>query len=89
LWLLDRLATRYHSRPSELCGLKGLDAYQLDEAVFTFCAGVQQKIDAVPEGRGKKAPERRAKQQQELLNRLLKLPEPERKFKDPAALLKG
>lgn len=89
MWLLDRLARRYHSRPSELCGISHpLDAYQLDEAVFIFAAGVQAKLDAVPEGRGKKGPEKRARMQQSLLKELLRLPEEKKQFRDPADLLK-
>lgn len=89
MWLLDRLAQRYHTRPSELlCIEDDYTAYCLDEAVMVFCAGVQGKVDDVPEGKGKKGPERRKRQQDALLKRLLRMPEEDRqKFKDPAQML--
>mgnify|MGYP004704949647 CR=1 FL=1 len=92
MWLLDKLAQRYHTRPSELLGIEEEHtAYCLDEAVMVFCAGVQGKIDDVPEGKGKRASEKRQRQQDTLLKQLLRLPEEEEKpkFKDPAELNKN
>ena len=56
---------------------------------MVFCAGVQGKIDDIPEGKGKKGPEKRQRQQENLLKRLLRLPEDKKKtqFRDPAELL--
>jgi hypothetical protein len=93
LWLLDRLAQRYRARPSELLSLdNAYDAYCLDEAVLTFCAGVESKLEAVPTPKGKNGHERRQRNQESLLHKLLGMEEEvqkNRKFRDPADMLKG
>lgn len=90
MWLLDRIAKRYHTRPSAFLALEDeYTAYCLDEAVFTFCAGVENKLEEVPTPKGKKGSERRQKNQAALLNKLLKMPEEPKKFRDPADMMKG
>lgn len=90
MWLLDKMARRYTTRPSELLDLDdSYVAYCLDEAVLTFCAGVEGKLEEVKTPKGRRGPERRAKNQQALLNKLLKMPEDNKpKFRDPADLLR-
>lgn len=91
MWMLDKLATRYRVRPSELLDIEhSYDAYCLDEAVMTFCAGVEQKLEAVPTPKGKKGSERRQRNQQAMLNRVLGIEDKApNKFKDPAEMMKG
>lgn len=92
MWLLDKLATRYHTRPSELLGIdQRFDAYCLDEATMMFCSAVQGKIDSVPTPKGKRAAEKREKAQEALLKQLLRIPETEKKpaaFRDPAEMFR-
>jgi hypothetical protein len=85
------MAQRYRTRPSELLELDdAYAAYCLDQAVLTFCAGVESKLDAVPTPKGKKGEERRQQNQTKLLQKLLGIEEKEedkaKKFKDPAAM---
>lgn len=84
------MAKRYHSRPSELLAIDdAYSAYCLDEAVFTFCAGVEAKIEEVPMGKGKKAHEKRERAQKEVLQRLLKIKDKvKQKFRDPAEMMR-
>lgn len=92
LWQLDRLATRYNCRPSDLLELDdSYKAYCLDQAVLVFVAGVEKKIEDEPTPKGKRGDERRKANQQTLLNRLLRIPEEEKKaasFKDPGSMFK-
>lgn len=91
MWMLDKLATRYRVRPSELLDIEHpYDAYCLDEAVMTFCAGVEQKLEEVPTPKGKRGSERRQRNQQRMLNRVLGIQEQDvKKFRDPADMMKG
>lgn len=90
MWLLDRVAQRYRVRPSELLDIPDtLTAYQLDEAVFIFCSGVEGAMNDIPMGKGKKASEKRERAQKEVFNRLMKLKETvKQKFRDPAEMMK-
>lgn len=94
LWLTDRLAQRYHTRPSEVLGLgNSYEAYCLDQVVMTFCASVQSKLDDVKgPSKGKNKEERRQQEQQALLAKLLRLPDQaekkQQKFRDPAEMLR-
>jgi hypothetical protein len=85
------MAQRYRTRPSDLLDLDdSYAAYCLDQAVLTFCAGVESKLEAVPTPKGKKGEERRQQNQTKLLHKLLRIEESEqeksKKFKDPAAM---
>lgn len=90
---MDRVAQRYHSRPSQLLAIDDpYAAYCLDEAVTTFCQGVEAKLEEVPTPKGKRGGERRQANQQRVLNKLLGVTPEETKpkqFKDPMELLKG
>lgn len=91
LWLTDRLAQRYCTRPSTLLGVVDpYAAYCFDQTVMTFCAVVQGKVDDVPERKGKKAEERREREQKALLAKYLRIEDlqPKQKFRDPAEALK-
>lgn len=85
------MAQRYRTRPSELLALDNeYDAYCIDQAVLTFAAGVEHMLEEVPTPKGRKAEERRQRNQTQLLHRILKIEEKEeekaKKFKDPAAM---
>lgn len=85
------MAQRYHSRPSELLDLDDAYAsYCLDEAVLTFCAGVESKLNDVPTPKGKKGHDRRKANQDRLLKQLLQIEDTKKaaQFRDPADLFK-
>lgn len=90
LWQLDALARRYNIRPSNVLGIvDDYTAFCLDQAVMLFAAGVQQKLDDIPQGKGKKAPESRKRKQDALLHKLLRMEgAAPQKFRDPAEALK-
>lgn len=90
LWLLDKLARRYQTRPSDLLKLENTyDAYCLDEAIMVFASAVEQKIEDVPTPKGKRGHEKRQRMQQDLMNKLLRIPEAatKPKFRDPAKMM--
>lgn len=89
MWLLDKMAQRYRTRPSELLALEDpYVAWCFDEAVMTFVVGVEAKLEEVPTPRGKKGHEKRKKLQDDLLSKLLRMPKPKLKFRDPADMIK-
>lgn len=57
---------------------------------MVFATGVESRIEAVPEQKGKKAGEKRQRMQQDVLDKLLgiKSKKPKQKYRDPADLLK-
>lgn len=91
MWMLYNLATKWHSRPSELVSIADkYQAYCFDQAVTFAGSYIQNKLDNVKLGKGKNAEKQRKIEQENLLNRLLygkKSAQPQ--YADPAKMLGG
>lgn len=65
------------------------EAYCVDQAVLLYCATVEDILEKVPTPKGKHASERRKARQDDLLQKILQIEKkPEKKFRDPADMLK-
>lgn len=82
VWGIYRLCQVYHCRPSELLHIDdSYTAFCLDEAIGVFGLGVENELNSVEAKTEKEA----ARKRQQLLGKLLQLPDEQRfrKFSKP------